>query len=366
MVHMLLLAVLAARAPVAAWPQQVTADFDQAPIGQVLAELERQTGLRISHPFRAGEDEPLVDLHVEGASIRGVLRALCQQAGCWFRTSSQAVEVRLGADPLEAAPTVQAGPYIVRLRSLRIAHSWAADFERPQENQLVTGHEMSLELQVESDEDRYLEALVAFHPAVRAVADTGEAVQPRVIELPPRPTLDRSYVHEGLIRERIRLDAPGAQAVSLTSIEGDLVVRKDPRVVRLEFPLAAGLGAQSAEGHTFALTDTQPLGANGYTVKGQWDLAPDPGTGVGLPGRLPFYTASLLTAEGQRVIAVRQSVRVGRPPGAERSRLFCEWQFEPVGEAAPERFVFEWVVTAVETELVHYRFDDVLLPTWEE
>ncbi len=365
MVRALWLPAVLVGLPALAQAQHVTVEFVQAPVGEVLAELQRQTGARVYDPFQDGPDEPLVDVQVQDAPLRAVLQAVGEQTGCYCRGGRGYFELKLLPDPMEMCPSAKAGPYIVRVRSVHVAHSWTLGFEGNGGGPVVAAHEMSVELQVEADEERDIEALAAFHPAVQAITNAGETVAPKERELPRHLILDRSYVHQGYVRHGVKLNAPPPEAASLQTLEGDLVVRRNPRVLRLTFPLADGPGAQDLEGHTFTVTGIEATGGGGCEISGEWELAPDPGTGVGLPGRLPFYNAYLVAADGARALSSRRDTRVGRREDGQ-SILRCDWQFDAAPTLLPEDFVFEWAVTDVETELVHYRIEDVVLPTWEE
>ncbi len=349
------LSALTAWLPLPARAQPVTVDFVQVHIEEALAELERQAGVRIYRHFDDAIEQPLIDLQARDVPFRTVLRAICQQVDCYFPPAIQYFEIKPRPDPLETCPVAQVGPYTIRLLGIDVVHSWTWDFESTDADPLAVAHQMRLTLRIEADQPKDLEAVLDLHPAVRAVADTGETVEPKQRELPEHPLLERPDVRWGYVQDSVKLAAPGPDAASLMTLEGDIVVRKDAKVHLLEFPLAGGPASQSAADHTITVTSIQPVADGGYDVRTEWHVS----------GRDPYYEGYFVTAAGGRVNP--RTLRPRRARGQDGQALRrCDWQFRPAAELVPTAFVFEFVTTGDETETVHYRFEGIPLPTWEE
>lgn len=94
-------------------PRRVTLRADAVPLGQVLAEVERQTGL----PYDASDLdlERRVSVRVTDVSLLAALDALCRSHGTLDYARGPGGEYRLLAQPRSALPAAYYGGYAVRL-----------------------------------------------------------------------------------------------------------------------------------------------------------------------------------------------------------------------------------------------------------
>ncbi|MFQ6132673.1 MAG: hypothetical protein ACE5R4_11595 [Armatimonadota bacterium] len=350
----------------AALAQHLTVDFAGMPIEEALGEIERQSGIRIIHTFRNVEDQPVVDVQMQDAPLRAVLRAICRQIDCYaYRTTSGYIYVREGPDPAADCPAVQVGPYTVRLRYVRITDSTTLSFERQEEGPLTTQDSMTLSFTIEADEDRDVAAVAAIDPALQVVDSTGNEVAPRY-DKPVRlssSSLARSYW--GRVSTYTTMDRPSPEAVSLRTVEGDILVYTDVQPVRFEFPLDdEGLQAQSKSGHTVTLTEVEEPSDRTTDVTVEWQLPTLTPEERGEYWRRPTCEAYVTAAEGARIAARTSNIRSLRT--GEQLAYEYTWSFRPPAGTAPERFLLEIFVPSAETKTLHYKFEDIPLPTWEE
>lgn len=350
--------------PLAAWAQRVTVDLVQVPIQDVLEELERDTEARIVSTFRADADQPLVDLQVQDVPLRAALRIICQQADCYFRQSSKGYYVVYsGPDPAADCPTAQVGPYIVRLRSIRVTDTMTLRFERGYGEPLSSQNTMTLTLTVEADEDADLERVAALDPAMTAVENTGKTISAPESESKTTSSRSRSYT-QGRLHSYITLNRPSPEAVSLRRLEGNIVLHRDVEPVRLEFPLDGGPASQSAAGYSLNVTNIEQIGERGYQVQAELRGPTQAAQPTGFSSYRPSPQVHLLTADGDHIKPGRTTPiykRVGKV-----LMYTWTWQFWPDDGLVPETFVCEFLAKSAETETLQFAFQDVPLPTWQE
>ncbi|MFQ6132672.1 MAG: hypothetical protein ACE5R4_11590 [Armatimonadota bacterium] len=360
------LGTLALCLPLGAWAQRVTVDFDQVPLEQALDEIKGQTGWQIWHSLRGQNDQPAISLQMEDAPLRVVLRAIGQQAGCHFQQAGRRnFHLRWGPDPAEECPSTQVGPYTVRVRSIRITDARILAFDGRNEQPLTFQNDMAIELSVEADENTDLEAVAAVHPGLTAVDNIGQTVQPRVKELPQWHSPNTSWQHQGHIRASVTMDEPSPEAVSLRTLEGDIVVYTDVEPVRFEFPLEGPRQPQTSAGHTVTLTSVELTAGNAYEIKAKWELPPRGPEQRPGPWRTPSYEAYLVAADGTRISAFGGGGMGGSTTG-NRMVYDCTWRLQPRGNQVPAKFALTIVVKSEQTQSLHYKLEDVPLPTWGE
>ncbi len=345
---------------VSAQAQRVTVDFADVPLRDALAQLERLTGAQIGPAAGDAAAQP-VTLRTEDTPLRAVLRAICGQADCYVeQTDPERYQVRTGADPAEACPTAQAGPYRVRIRSITITDALDLKFELGDENPLTFQDRMTVELTVEADLYTDAEAVIGIDQGVRAADDAGRVVAPRATGLRDRyyDPNGHAYARDGVVLDTITLDVPHLEAVGLRLLEGEIVVHDSVEQVAFEFPLRGPLGSQTRPGHTFALTDVEPRDEDGYyCVSSEWRLPR-------CPRVEPWHEGYLVAADGTRLHSSRSSgTRGSRPDGS----FFTDTRkYTLPGGFVPETFLFLFVAKSPETHTVHFRFDDIPLPAREE
>ncbi len=205
--------------------------------------------------------------------------------------------------------------------------------------------------------------VAAVHPGMTAVDNTGQTLKPKQKELeagrpPPGPT------GETFIRARILLELPAAEASSLRTLEGGILVHKDVQRVPFEFPLTGPWEPQTHMGRTIAVTAVEPLEDGGYTVTARWEEAPRAPEQWGPDYYARPFGAYMSTAQGSQIgpRSTSSSSRVGN----DRWVSNWTWGFQPSAERVPEEFVLEFLLRSEETETLHYKFEDIPLPTWEE
>lgn len=350
----------------AACAQRITVDFAGIPIDDALAEVERQSGYRIIHYFRGLDTPPVVDLKMEDAPLRAVLRAICQQVDCYlYRSSKGYIYVREGLEPAAGCPAVPVGPYTVRLRSVRITDTMTLSFEHGAEAPLSFLDSMSLTITVEADEDADVAAIAALDPQVKVVDSAGNTVAPRY-QKPLRSTsqgLLRTYW--GRVQAYIATDAPSPAALSLRTVEGDIIVHTDVQQLRFEFPLEGeGAQAQGEAGHTVTVTDVGLGGQRDLEVVAEWRFAAPASEDRSEYWRRPLHAGYVVSAQGLPLAPLDSDISARR----ENDQLVytCTFQFRPRGEVVPEKFVFELLIPSDETETLHYKFEDIPLPRREE
>ncbi|MFQ6132671.1 MAG: hypothetical protein ACE5R4_11585, partial [Armatimonadota bacterium] len=344
--------------------QRVTVDFVGAPIQEALEELEQQAGVHIEGVLWPEEDQPSVDLQMEEAPLRAVLRAICRQANCHFWQSGRHVfYLQEGPNPAEQCPTTQVGPYTIRVGFVRLADTMTLAFARRRGNPLSVVKQMTIGLSVEADEDIELEAVAGVHPGATAVENTGKTVEPTVKELPSRE-VPMPWRRPGSMPVLIRLALPSPEAIRLRALEGDILVHRDVQPLRFEFPLEGPRQPQTVAGHTVTITSIERRGERDYEVKAKWQL---PRLKPGEPMEaepFPSYSGYLVTARGEA--AGSGSSEVGGIGPTTNREFGCSWQMRAFPEVVPEKFVLEIVLKSAETETLHYKFEDIPLPTWEE
>jgi hypothetical protein len=342
-----------------AYAQTVSVDFAQVPLRQALAELQRRTGASIESPPDSAASRP-VTLRADNAPLRGVLRAVCAQAGAHCEQADRRnFRILEGPDPGERCPTVQAGPYTIRIRSVTITDALDLTYERSDQAPLAFQDQMTIALTIEADADLDTEAVIGMDRGVAARDDVGRIVAARATGLPEGyyDPQGSGYARDGVVSEVLTLDVPGPGATRLTVLEGDLVVHDAVRDVTFEFPLAGPGLPQSAEGHTFAIQGVRPNADDGYYhVDTQWRLPWS-------PRGEPWSDAYLVAPDGRRLTFSGASGRLGRQEQdfvIERS-----YRVRLPADFVPEKLVFECTAKSRETHRVRFRFQDISLPPRE-
>jgi len=351
----------------AAWAQHVTVDFKQVPLKQALAALERQTGAIIQPGSWAPDAEQLrLDLQMQDAPLRAALRALCRQIGWHFDGSGfRQFNVQPGPDPADTCPAVQVGPYTVRLRSIQVVHATGLTLERTTDGPLALVHETGIGLTVEADEDRDLVAVINPYQGVTAVDNTGTRLGPKRSGLPLSPDPRRSWAAESPLPCRLTLDPPSPRATSLRTLEGDILVHQDVQQLHFEFPLAEDRQPQSAAGHTVSLTGVEPIGKRGLIVQAQWQPPARPRNETDRPWLMLPYWGYLAAGGGERVYAYSLP-HAESAEGADPTPYLVTWYFQPAEGVRPRAFVFECPLLSDETDTLHYKFENIPLPTGKE
>ncbi len=341
--------------------QHVTVDFQQTPLREALAELKRQSGANIGSQLSTEAANRSVDLRMEDAPLRAVLRALCRQLGCHFVQSSRiSFSLREGPDRADACPTARAGPYTIRIRSVKITDALNLSFVLGDENPLTFHDQMSLALTIEADDIVDCEAVIGVDRTVVAAAgNAGQTVASRETGLPAN-TYDMNgswYAADGLVDDAVTLDVPPPEAASLRVLEGDIVVHDWVREQSFEFPLEGPHQPRSAAGHTFVITNVQPEHEDGYyVVETEWRL---PWT----PRSYPRNEVYLVAADG-----TRRQVRAGSgtlPREGDDMLFIRTHRFTPREGFVPEKLVFEFLAKSRETHRVHFRLENIPLPPRE-
>ncbi len=347
---------------------RVTIKADQAPLSDVLKQLEDQTGTRIYSPFRNVPEDPMVSVEAQDASLRAVLREIAAQCGCYLQGGGTNTYIlREGDDPRELAPSVVAGPYTLRLRSVSVNDSMTLDLMATGEQPLRLNRGMVVSIEIEADDDLDLARIYALHPAARAVDDRGRVIAPKETELPERYGPPRSYSHQWWVSSQVQLAHPGRQATSIASLEGDLLVYEQAQHVQLVLPLDDPQARAEDAGCALALVEAGPKEGRGYAVTAKLTVPPEAATNgtVRSSSRPPQGDVRLETADGTRIGGYPSSMRGGGRDD-EAATWEYEWAFQVPADQTPVRMVYSLVVAGGELETLPYKFENVLLPTWQE
>ncbi len=347
---------------------RVTIEAEGAPLSQVLGQLEEQTGARIYNPLRNVPQEPEVTVEARGAPLRAVLREIALQCGCYVQTLGRTrYALRKGEDPRELAPTARAGPYALRLRSIRANDSMTLDFMATDDQPLRLDRGTTLNTEIEADDDLDLARIYGLHPAVRAVDDRGHEVPAKRTELPEPYEPPYYSSHEPWTSLRVELVLPDREAKALASVEGDLLVYREARYAQLVLSLDDPQATATDAGHTLRLIQARAGPEQRYTVRANLTAPPDeaPGAQPRRSLRPPQAEVFVQTAEGALVSPHSTSTR-GGPHTPEQMTWQYEWGFGVEADQTPERLVYAFVVTGRELEALHYRLEDVGLPSWQD
>ncbi len=346
----------------------VTFDVQDRPVSEVLSGLAEQTGVRIHSPFGGGVEAPLVTVRADRVPFRGVLREVAAQCGCHVECRLlHQYALRKGPDPREASPTARAGPYTLRVRSVRVSDSMALDFMAAGEAPLRLDRGVTLNIEVEADDDLDLARIYALHPAVRAVDDRGRAIAPARMQLPEDhrpPGIGPGAVPWVSLPVGVALPVP--PAASLRSVEGELLVYAHARYAEFVLPLDR-LGATATDGDcTLGLMEARRTDA-GYTVKAKLTtpaVAARRDQAGGTP-RTGLGWARLEAADGQVLKTQWTSWRGGIREG-QRVAYHYELGFRLPAFETPARLVLVLMVIGGEPESLRYSFANIPLPTWQE
>jgi hypothetical protein len=360
-------------APLTLGTPRVTIKAEQALLSTVLAEIEKQTGVRIYHPFANRPDEPLVSVEAQNAPLRAVVREIATQVGCYVAgTGRTAYILREGHNPRELAPSTTAGPYTLRIRSIQISDLLNLDFMTTAEQPMRIEQSMSISLEIEADDDLDLARVFAVHPNVRAVDDRGRTIIPKQTELPEWHSPPYTPSYGEWMGAHLQLARAERDATTIASLEGELLAYPEARVGRLVLALDDPQATATDAGYTLSLIEAGVEEGGNYRVKVKFAAAAPAGDDrppvrrPNLPPqgdeRLEAADGTPIRLRGSRIRAV-SSIRTGEAP--EETREY-EWQFDMAPGQTPARFVYEFIARSGEPQPLTYRFESVPLPTWQE
>lgn len=345
--------------------QRVTAHLRQTPAWIVIEDLRKQTGAPIFHNFRGGmEPSPDIDLAVEDVPLRVALRQIADQLGCYVQRRYDWYWVREGPDPWEPCPMVTLGPYRLRLHQMSVGED--ASLHVTGRNAVrVHGNPRRLRIgfSIEADEDLDMARVLGIAADARAIDNTAQQLVPAS----DQPFQARApWSHDSDWREAVRCSVafmpPELHATSLRVVEGDLLVHTQAQAIQFELSLEADDQPHSIEGYRLRLVEFAAAPEGGYTVKAELS-APE----LDLPTNpLELWRrAWLVSQRGRRIwpsSAPRERFGTGQPPDS----LELSWQFRRSTMETPNSLLVRLITTSGPTERLHFRFEDLLLPTWAD
>ncbi|MFQ6133171.1 MAG: hypothetical protein ACE5R4_14110 [Armatimonadota bacterium] len=356
-------------AGVCAQAQSVSIAVKDAPINQVLAQLQEQTGAELHSPFNVPDEEPKVTIDVKDAPLRRVLHELAGQAGCYVAYDSWPGEgivngryrLHQGRDPYETAPTAVVGPYRLYLRNAYLDDRVTLRFLRDAGGeQAYAERRMRLELEIRADDDLDLARVYALDPHVLAVDDRGEIIATQQVE-PSRWEQGEVFGLQPQAVLSLNLGLPGPQAAELALLEGDLLVYTSASFVELAVPLADAPAAASEEDCTLALLDLRQEPDGRYRVHTQLRV-PDPSGEGGTRRRAWGVELRLETARGKPLRGPTIPKGSGQVSSREGYLLHdCQWLFDVPEGVEPARLVCRLGMTGEELERLTYQFENVPL-----
>jgi hypothetical protein len=350
------LAVLMVAGTVAA--QQVTIEAKDVALADVVELLKQQTGVQIVGERQAPPETPPLTLQFERAPLKKVIRELCKQAGMHFTRFGSGYHLLPGVER-DDRPLCVAGDYEVRVEQIIHDRQRVLTFKNADEPMRFE-NTLRVNLTAEAWDDEATARLYAFDPAVRAVTDGGAVLEPRQKE-----TLQQGQpAYEHLLRGYLPLEPPPPEAVTLATLEGDIVLFADLDRGEFEFALDQEVG-QTKETERIAVT-LQSYDAKAGVVTCELSVPPGPKWEPGEPhwSVRPMTQAALVTAKGDRQAPHGTSYR--GEGGQERYTFYQTFAFSVPPEFEPVKLAYQVTVPRNPAERLHYKFENLPLPTWQE
>jgi len=353
--------------------QTVTVDVQDVPLHEVIEQLKLETEADIRADGLA-QDVLAQPVTYTGTDVplKRALREICGQVGLRLHTygSSRTLgrHFRLLARGLNEAepPTVQAGPYLVRLLAVTDTYARKLDFRRLAEP-LTFRQDLELLLEAEADTDEDAAALLRFDPAIAVTDNTGKALEP----VPRRPEEGAFNISRQTMSGPIMVSAPAPEAITLAAIVGELVVAAEVTPLHFEFDAAKHGVTITTKGYTVTLDSVEvtPEGECEVALK----LVTPPQPGESDPQRLdPLadFSCFVVLKDGTELRSMlhRSSVRVpGQPDNAGKRRITygSTWRSSrlPPG-TKPAKVLFGSFAKSAETKRIPFKFENIPLPTW--
>jgi hypothetical protein len=351
--------------------QNVTLKVDDAPLVQVVADLARQTGADIDVGMaEALPQPPRVSFDVKDMPLRAVLRLIGEQTGGHFESWEEGSYYYVDEpDPLAEAPMVRAGPYYVRIGSIRIEDARELRFRTDFPEPLEVTHYMLVQLSVDADDDLDLARFSHVDPKVTGVDNTGQRIstaepQPEAVGEAEDVGLEgfdlEGWWSMGEMEPTLSLSQPAPTAVSLATLEGKLVAYRQARRITLRVPLPPPTTPIAKETVSLVVTGAVPSD-EGYEVQGT--LTP---VGDGWGPTDPDVRTRLELADGTLVRGYETESGVEWGENDRPTRGDYTWQFENLPAARPVALICEVISVSPDTETIPFRFDNIPLPTWGE
>lgn len=346
-------ALLALGTPVLA--QRVTLKAEQTPLTEVLKQLEAQTAALIMHPFhRAPERAPPIDLDVTDAPLRGVLKDLAEQANLELvRRAPYAYLLQRPVRPPSTGPTATAGPYTITVRAVQRFEDLTLTFP-PDGPKTEARSVMKIRFDIDADDELDLVRLLSVERAGSAITDRGANL---------KAVREES---SGLVSLRdpgasLGFPLPDAEARALLAVEGDLTAYREAHELLLEAALDGEAQPTPAGGFTLTVEPPQ-LREDGlrrirYQVEGPFPERRDQ------EGMLPAILW-LELADGVRVRPLGAGIPSPvRSATGETSVCKGSALFRPLGDVQPRKFHLRTMVTGGEVERLHFKLENVALPS---
>ncbi|MFQ5809434.1 MAG: hypothetical protein ACE5JM_07435 [Armatimonadota bacterium] len=362
--------VLAILHSLPATAQNVTLDLEGVPLSQAIERLSLRGGVEVRMDDVPHEllDRP-VTYRSQDVPTRRALREICQELGLRmeaYRAAGQGVLFKL--IPLRPGelqpPAVQAGPYIVRLLSIRRRESASLSLGRPTEPPTLR-RSLTLSFEVEVDTHADAKALLAVHPAADVTDNTGKALEPSSRELSSGTPRGGGYMWPRPMTPALAFGLPATDAVSLREIAGELVIAGKVTPVRLEFQATQTGARLEKEGYAVTLESVKLVPPRICHVEltivqpPRPPDVPEPRWREQLAG-----TCTVVLDDGSERYA-RQGGGLVTPgaAGADKWELSFRAYDIPAG-AAPVKVAYSLTLRSHERKRIPFSFQDIPLPTW--
>ena len=337
--------------------QEVTIDVADVTVPEAVKLLRDMTGAQIVGEGHAKDDTPRVTLKFKQAPLKKVIKELCRQAG-WHYFQHRRDMFHLMVGERREPPIVHVEGYEISVPQVTLRRSRSLDFTQP-EGGAQRQDQLSLSLAAEGETDGANDALYAFHPAVRAVTDTGEILPPTQVEL----VGSGGMTHRGFLEAHISVELPTAEAGALKSLEGELMLYAQIDRAEFEFTLDEA-GDTKTEGDIAVTFNTY----NPQLALTKFELVipapPEPQPGERQVSLQPRCTGALVSADGAQ-----------RPPygtsssgdwGNQERRFTHTFQYADLQDFEPVKVQYSVTIPRDPSKVLKYRFENIPLPAWEE
>jgi hypothetical protein len=336
--------------------QRVTLSIKDADVGRVLAELSRQSGIDIQYILPREGVEKRHSFTWKETPLKEALRQVGAAFGYTFqRNSPTSFWGQPGAPPPERRrPGVKIDNVQLYVDRLTVSEMRSLNFTTGD----LGGHQsFTIELVAEGATEEDVDAIYAFDTGVEAMDDRGNRLVSEVKSFNTGP--GSRYPNPDQWRQYLTLPAPDPRARKLTYLTGEVVLYRQIRPVRVEFPLPLAERPVTRTVGDLQLTVTDASLRDGDAVcrlSLSW-----PGA-VGTPGgeQQRQVRPMLVTTSGRRL---RPSHVAATDRTATSGQLRSDQTLTFTGLDTPAKsLIFDLSIKSSPDRRIRYRISDIPLP----
>ncbi len=332
--------------------QRITIDVKDAALPDAVAAIKQLAGVQIIGDNAANVDTPHVTLKADDAPLTRVMRDLCAQVGWHFTRFGPGYHLMPGIEKDER-PRCALDGFDVLLEGLDLTNTLSLGFRGPAQGTHAT-RQLTLRLVAESDDNEALTVVYGFDPQVAAMTDTGVKLNPL-----QQGTFGVAPAFGGAINAPIPVQLPPADARRIATLEGDVLTYADMRKIEHEFAI-------DEVGHRFDDKEISVTFAGydppSHNAKFKLMLPETPPE----PGRSPQWvrpvgTATLVDQNGAQCVSQGGGYNGSTTEGIVHFEQTFYLQAPEGFEPAKVRY--RCVIPRDPTKRLHYKFENVPLPT---